>query len=160
MNVTLNQQGGRPVSLLLGETVRAELSSELGFSKEDRNRNIGRIGFVASELTKAGAAAIAAPIAPYAASRQQAKELVEKFGSFYLVHVATPLEYCEKTDRRGIYEKARKGEIKGFTGVDDPYEAPKEGEAALTIDLSKDNVRTAVHQIVLLLESDGLLEQL
>ncbi|KAF2220173.1 hypothetical protein BDZ85DRAFT_32725 [Elsinoe ampelina] len=160
LNVTLNQQGGRSVSLLLGETVRAELSSELGFSREDRDRNIGRIGFVASELTKAGAAVIAAPIAPFAASRQAAKELVEKHGSFYLVHVATPLEYCEKTDRRGIYKRARDGEIKGFTGVDDPYEEPKEGEVALKVDLSTGSVRTAVHQIVLLLESQGLLDQL
>ncbi|KAF2150488.1 bifunctional sulfate adenylyltransferase subunit 1/adenylylsulfate kinase protein-like protein [Myriangium duriaei CBS 260.36] len=158
LNVTLNQQGGRSVSLLLGETVRAELSSELGFSKEDRNRNIGRIGFVASELTKAGAAVIAAPIAPFASSRATARELVEKHGSFYLIHVATPLEYCEKTDRRGIYKRARNGEFKGFTGVDDPYETPT--NAALTVDLSKGSVRTAVHQIVLLLEAEGLLDQL
>ncbi|KAK8202262.1 Sulfate adenylyltransferase [Zalaria obscura] len=160
LNVTLNQQGGRSVSLLLGDTVRHELSSELGFSKEDRNKNVQRIGFVASELTKSGAAVIAAPIAPFHSSRQQAKELVEKFGSFFLIHVATPLEYCEKTDRRGIYAKARAGEIKGFTGVDDPYEAPKDGEAALTVDISKGSVRTAVHQIVLLLEAEGLLDQL
>lgn len=161
LNVTLNQQGGRAVSLLLGETVRANLSTELGFSREDRDRNIGRIGFVASELTKSGAAVIAAPIAPFKSSRKQAKELVEKHGSFYLIHVATPLEYCEKTDRRGLYEKARKGEIKGFTGVDDPYEAPAAGEAALTVDISNGgSVRTAVHQIVLLLESEGLLDQL
>ncbi|PNS19505.1 Sulfate adenylyltransferase [Sphaceloma murrayae] len=160
LNVTLNQQGGRSVSLFLGENIRAELSSELGFSKEDRNRNIGRIGFVASELTKAGAAVIAAPIAPFASSRAQAKELVEKNGSFYLIHVATPLEYCEKTDRRGIYKRARNGEIKGFTGVDDPYEVPEEKEVALKVDLSTGSVRTAVHQIVLLLEAEGLLDQL
>ncbi|KAK0884087.1 Sulfate adenylyltransferase [Friedmanniomyces endolithicus] len=160
LNVTLNQQGGRSVTLLLGETVRSELSSELGFSQEDRNRNIARIGFVASELTKAGSAVIAAPIAPFEKSRLAARKIVEKYGSFYLVHVATPLEFCEKTDKRGIYAKARKGEIKGFTGVDDPYEAPSGKEANLVIDLSKENVRTAVHQIVLMLESDGLLDQL
>lgn len=83
---------------------------------------------------------------------------MEKYGGFYLVHVATPLEYCEKTDKRGIYKKARNGEIKNFTGVDDPYENPK--KADLTVDLSKSNVRTIVHQIVLLLEAEGLLEQL
>ena len=160
LNVTLNQQGGRAVSLLLGETVRSEISSELGFSREDRAKNIARIGFVAAELTKAGAAVIAAPIAPYTDSRKAARELVEKNGSFFLVHVATPLEYCEKTDRRGIYAKARKGEIKGFTGVDDPYEAPEGKEADLVVDLTKVNVRTAVHQIVLLLEAEGLLDQL
>ncbi|KAJ4357352.1 Sulfate adenylyltransferase [Didymosphaeria variabile] len=158
LNVTLNQQGGRSVSLLLGENVRSELSGELGFSREDRDRNIGRIAFVASELTKAGAAVIAAPIAPFEQARQHARELVEKYGSFYLIHVATPLEYAEKTDRRGIYAKARNGEIKGFTGVDDPYEVPQ--KADLTVDISKSNVRTAVHQIILLLEAEGLLEQL
>jgi sulfate adenylyltransferase len=84
--------------------------------------------------------------------------MVEKYGSFYLVHVATPLEYAEQTDRRGIYAKARNGEIKGFTGVDSPYEVPS--KADLVVDISKNNVRTAVHQIVLLLESQGLLEQL
>jgi sulfate adenylyltransferase len=158
LNVTLNQQGGRSVTLLLGETVRSELSSELGFSREDRDKNVARIAFVASELTRAGAAVIAAPIAPFEQARQQAREICEKYGSFYLVHVATPLEYCEKTDKRGIYAKARSGEVKGFTGVDDPYEVP--AKANLTVDLSVSNVRTIVHQIVLLLEAEGLLEQL
>jgi sulfate adenylyltransferase len=157
LNVTLNQQGGRSVSLLLGETVRHELSSELGFSRADREKNIARIAFVASELTRSGAAVIAAPIAPFEDSRDQARKLVEKHGSFYLIHVATPLEYAEKTDKRGIYAKARAGEIKGFTGVDDPYENPI--KADLTVDISQSNVRTAVHQIVLLLEAAGLLEQ-
>lgn len=158
LNVTLNQQGGRSVSLLLGDTVRSELSSELGFSRQDRDTNIARIAFVASELTKSGAAVIAAPIAPFEASRKSAKDLVEKHGSFFLVHVATPLDHCERTDKRGIYAKARAGEVKGFTGVDDPYEAPN--NADLTVDISKTNVRTAVHQIVLLLEASGLLSQL
>ncbi|KAG9230941.1 hypothetical protein BJ875DRAFT_487483 [Amylocarpus encephaloides] len=158
LHVTLNQQGGRSVSLLLGETVRAELSSELGFSRADRTRNIGRIAFVASELTRSGAAVIAAPIAPFEDSRVQARKLVEKHGSFYLIHVATSLEHAEKTDKRGVYAKARAGEIQGFTGVDDPYEDPT--KADLTVDLEKENVRTAVHQIVLLLESEGLLHRL
>ena len=158
LQVTLNQQGGRSVSLLLGETVRSELSSELGFSREDRDKNIGRIGFVASELTRAGAAVIAAPIAPFEAARQHARELVQKHGDFYLVHVATSLEHAEKTDKRGIYQKARSGEIKGFTGVDDPYEVP--AKADLTVDVEKTNVRSIVHQIVLMLESRGLLDRL
>jgi sulfate adenylyltransferase len=158
LNVTLNQQGGRKVSLLLGETVRSELSSELGFSRADRDKNIARIAFVASELTNAGAAVIAAPIAPFEASRKQARQLIEGKGNFYLIHVATSLEYAEKTDRRGIYAKARRGEIKGFTGVDDPYEIPE--KADLTVDIETTNVRTIVHQIVLLLEAEGLLEQL
>ncbi|KKY31433.1 putative sulfate adenylyltransferase [Diaporthe ampelina] len=157
LQVTLNQQGGRSVSMLLGETVRSELSSELGFSKEDRNKNIGRIAFVASELTRSGAAVIAAPIAPFEESRQHARELVEKYGDFYLVHVATPLEHCEKTDKRGIYARARSGEVKGFTGVDDPYEAP--AKPNLVVDASKQTVRSIVHQIVLMLESQGLLDR-
>ncbi|CAI9627194.1 sulfate adenylyltransferase [Alternaria burnsii] len=158
LNVTLNQQGGRSVSLLLGDTIRSELSSELGFSRSDRDKNIARISFVAAELTKAGAAAIVAPIAPFEDSRKAARQTVERFGSFYLIHVSTPLEHAEKTDKRGVYAKARAGEIKGFTGVDDPYEVPT--NADLTVDLSTTNVRTAVHQIVLLLESQGLLTQL
>jgi len=158
LQVTLNQQGGRSVTLLLGETVRSELSSELGFSIEDRHKNIQRIAFVAAELTKAGSAVIAAPIAPFEDSRQQAKETISQYGSFYLVHVATSLAYAEKTDKKGVYAKARNGEIKGFTGVDDPYEIPK--TANLVVDVEKQSVRNIVHQIVLLLESEGLLETL
>ncbi|KHO00976.1 Sulfate adenylyltransferase [Metarhizium album ARSEF 1941] len=157
LQTTLNQGGGRPVSMLLGETVRSELSSELGFSRQDRDLNISRIAFVASELTKAGAAVIAAPIAPFDQARTQARELIEKSGPFFLVHVATPLEYAEKTDRRGIYKRARAGEIKGFTGVDDPYEVPSKPD--LTVNLETQNVRSIVHEIILLLESRGLLDQ-
>ncbi|KAF3912644.1 hypothetical protein ABW21_db0201111 [Orbilia brochopaga] len=156
LQVTLNQQGGRSVTLLLGETVRHELSSELGFSREDRHKNIQRIAFVAAELTRAGAAVIAAPIAPFDSSRRTAKETVGQYGSFYLVHVATPLEHCEATDKRGIYKAAREGRIQGFTGVDDPYEAPE--NADLVVDVSRQDVRSIVHQIVLLLESEGLLD--
>lgn len=156
LQVTLNQQGGRSVSLLLGETVRSELSSELGFAREDRDRNIARIAFVAAELTKAGAAVIAAPIAPFNAARKEARSTVEQYGSFFLVHVATSIEYAEKTDKRGMYKKARAGEIKGFTGVDDPYEVPADAE--LTVDAEKQTVRSIVHQIILMLESGGYLE--
>jgi sulfate adenylyltransferase len=158
LQVTLNQQGGRSVTLLLGETVRGNLSSELGFSREDRAKNISRIAFVAGELTRSGAAVIAAPIAPFAVDRAAAKATVGQYGDFYLIHVATPLEYCEKTDKRGLYAKARRGEIKGFTGVDDPYEGPE--NADLVVDISKQSVRNIVHQIVLLLESNGLLDRL
>ncbi|CAG8577931.1 22174_t:CDS:2 [Cetraspora pellucida] len=155
LQVVLNQQGGRSVSLLLGEIVRHELSSELGFSRKDRDINIARIGFVSAELTKAGAAVIAAPIAPYAEARNHARSLVEAYGGFYLIHVNTPLEYCIQTDRKGIYKKAQSGEIKGFTGVDDPYEKPT--DADIVVDLSKQNVNEICHQIVLLLEKDGYI---
>ena len=157
LEVTLHQQGGRSVSLLLGETVRGNLSSELGFSGADRHKNIQRIAFVAAELTRAGAAVIAAPIAPFEASRKAARETVSQYGSFYLVHVATSLEYAEKTDKKGVYEKARRGEIKGFTGVDDPYEEPL--KADLVVDVEKMTVRSIVHQIVLMLETEGLLDR-
>ncbi|BFZ64614.1 Sulfate adenylyltransferase [Saitoella coloradoensis] len=155
LQVSLNQQAGRSVTLLLGETVRHELSAELGFSREDRYKNVQRIAFVASELTRAGAAVVASPTAPFDDSRKTARATVEASGSFYLIHVATPLEYCEKTDRRGLFKRARAGEIKGFTGVDQPYEAP--ADAQLVVDMSKLDVHSAVHQILLLLESDGLL---
>ncbi|KAL9115045.1 MAG: hypothetical protein Q9187_007365, partial [Circinaria calcarea] len=157
--VTLNQQGGRSVTLLLGENVRSNISSELGFSREDRHKNIQRITFVAAELTRAGAAVIAGPISPFESSRRAAKETISQHGSFYLVHVATSLEYCEKTDKKGIYAKARRGDIKGFTGVDDPYEAPDDNEADLRVDLEYQSVREIVHQIVLMLESEGLLDR-
>ncbi|KAF8894053.1 ATP-sulfurylase [Infundibulicybe gibba] len=159
LQVTLNEQGGRSVSLLLGETVRHELSSELGFSAEDRHLNTQRIAFVAAELTRAGAAVIAAPIAPHEHSRESARATIVQQGgaggNFFLIHVATPLDQCEKTDRRGVYAKARRGEIKGFTGVDDVYETP--GRADLTVDVSRQSIPEIVHSIVLLLETNALL---
>ena len=157
LQVTLNQQGGRSVSLLLGETVRHELSSELGFTREDRDKNISRIAFVAAELTKAGAAVIAAPIAPFEAARNAAGALVSQYGSFFLIHVATSLGYAERADKRGVYARARRGSVKGFTGVDDPYEPPK--NADLTVDVEHQSVRMIVHQIILMLESQGFLGQ-
>ncbi|BFZ58675.1 Sulfate adenylyltransferase [Savitreella phatthalungensis] len=157
LQVTLNQQGGRSVSLLLGETVRSELSSELGFTKEDRDKNIARIAFVSAELTRAGAAVIAAPIAPYDASRKAARQQIEQAGSLILVHVATPLEHCEKTDRKGNYKRARNGEIKGFTGVDSPYEPP--ADADIVVDTSKESVQSIVHKIVLKLDAEGFFLQ-
>ncbi|KAG8932930.1 Sulfate adenylyltransferase [Tulasnella sp. 417] len=159
LQVTLNQQGGRSVSLLLGETVRSELSSELGFSGEDRHKNIQRIAFVSAELSRAGAAVIAAPIAPYERSRAAAREHVVSSagpgGNFFLIHVATPLEVAEKTDRKGVYARARRGEIKGFTGIDDVYEPPK--AADITVDISQQTIPEIVHSIVLLLETNGLI---
>ncbi|KAI5120343.1 hypothetical protein M0805_009418 [Coniferiporia weirii] len=159
LQVTLNQQGGRSVSLLLGETVRSELSAELGFSPEDRHKNIQRIAFVSAELARAGAAVIAAPIAPYERSREAAREHIVHSagagGNVFVIHVATPLEYCEATDRKGRYAAARRGEIKGFTGVDDVYEAPE--RANITVDVTKQSVPEIVHSIVLLLETNSLL---
>ena len=155
LQVTLNQQAGRSTSLLLGENIRAELSTELGFTREDRDKHVARIAFVAAELTKAGAAVIAGPIAPFENGRNAAKEAISQHGSCFLVHVATSLGYCEKTDRRGRYQRAREGKIKNFTGVSDPYEEPKKPD--LVVNIEHGTVRNAVQQIMLMLEAEGLL---
>lgn len=147
LQVTLNQQGGRSVSLLLGEAVRQELSSEFGYSKSERHQNLQRIAFVAAELARAGAAVIASPLAPHESSRAAARETVLQLGgaggNFFLVHVATPLEYCEKTDRRGVYARARSGELENFTGVSDPYETPERPD--LVVDVTTQSVPEIVH---------------
>lgn len=153
--VKLMELGGRNVTMLDGDLVRKNLSSELGFSKEHRNINILRIGYVASEITKNGGVAICAPIAPYAETRRQVREMIEPLGGFLEVHVATPLETCEQRDRKGLYAKARQGIIKEFTGISDPYEEPQTPEMRIdTRDMSADE---AAHQIVLKLESLGFI---
>jgi sulfate adenylyltransferase len=147
--------GGRPVTILDGDLVRKHLSSELGFSKEHRDINIRRIGYVASEITKNGGIAICAPIAPYDSVRKQVRELIEPFGGFVLVHVATPIETCEQRDRKGLYAKARAGIIKEFTGISDPYEAPANAEVVInTADLSPEE---AAQEIILHLEQQGFI---
>ena len=119
---------GRRATMLDGDLVRKHLSAGLGFSRQDRDRNILRIAFVAGEAVKHGGIAICAPIAPYAETRKQARALISEFGQFIEIHLDTPLEVCEKRDRKGLYAKARAGIIKGFTGIDDPYEVPKQPE--------------------------------
>ncbi len=147
--------GGRPVTLLDGDLVRKHLSSELGFSKEHRDINIRRIGYVASEITKNGGIAICAPIAPYDATRKHVRELVEAVGGFILVHIATPVETCEQRDRKGLYAKARAGILKEFTGISDPYEEPKDAEVKInTADLSPEE---AAQEIILHLEREGFI---
>jgi len=147
--------GGRPVTLLDGDIVRKHLSSELGFSKEHRDLNIRRIGFVASEITKNGGIAICAPIAPYDAVRRQVRQMVEPVGGFVLVHVATPLEVCEQRDRKGLYAKARAGIVKEFTGISDTYEPPTDAQVVLdTTDLSPEE---AAQEIILHLEREGFI---
>jgi sulfate adenylyltransferase len=122
---------GRDVTLLDGDVVRTNLSSELGFSREHRDLNIKRIAYVASEITRHGGIALCAPIAPYDRARNEARALIEGRGGFVLVHVSTPLAECERRDPKGLYAKAREGLIKGFTGIDDPYEAPEDAELAI-----------------------------
>jgi sulfate adenylyltransferase len=131
------ETGGRPVTLLDGDLVRKNLSSELGFSKEHRDINIRRIGYVASEITKNGGIAICAPIAPYDGTRKYVRQLIEPYGGFILVHIATTVEVCEQRDRKGLYAKARAGILKEFTGISDPYEVPADAEVTInTGDLS------------------------
>jgi sulfate adenylyltransferase len=154
--VKLMELGGRSATLLDGDHVRKNLSSELGFSREHRDLNILRIGYVASEITKAGGIAICAPIAPYAATRQKVRDMIEPVGGFLEIHVATPLEVCEDRDRKGLYAKARAGILKEFTGISDPYEAPEKPE--LRIDTSTLSPDMAAHQIVLKLEAFGFIK--
>jgi len=151
--VKLLELGGRPVTLLDGDIVRKHLSSELGFSKEHRDINIRRIGFVASEITKNGGIAICAPIAPYDATRKDVRAMVEPGGGFLLVHVSTSLEVCEARDRKGLYAKARAGALPEFTGISDPYEVPD--DADVTIDTTQLTPEEAAQQIILHLESEG-----
>ncbi len=153
--VKLMEMGGRTVTLLDGDLVRKNLSSELGFSREHRDLNILRIGYVASEVTKHGGIAICAPIAPYASTRAKNRQEISKVGGFVEVHISTPVEVCEKRDRKGLYAKARAGIIKEFTGISDPYEAPEAAEVVIdTTDCSPDE---ASQKIILKLEQLGYI---
>ena len=148
------EAGGRTVTLLDGDLVQQHLSSELGFSRHDRDLDVRRIGYVASEITKHGGVAICAPIAPYADSRAVSRALVEATGGgFVLVHVATPLEVCEARDRKGLYARARAGELTEFTGVDEPYEEPD--DAAVTIDTTDVTPTAAAQQVLDHLDVEG-----
>lgn len=153
--VKLMELGGRAVTLLDGDIVRKHLSSELGFSREHRNINILRIGFVASEITKNGGIALCAPIAPYAVTRREVREMVSAAGGFIEVHVATSLEVCEARDRKGLYARARAGLIPEFTGISDPYEVPENAE--LVVDTATQSADEAAHRIILKLESLGYI---
>lgn len=153
--VKLMEQGGRPVTLLDGDVVRKHLSSELGFSKEHRDINIRRIGYVASEITKNGGIALCAPIAPYSATRRAVREMIEQHGAFVEVHVATSIEECERRDRKGLYKLAREGKIKEFTGISDPYEAPERPE--LRLDTETVDPDHCAHQVLLKLEALRLI---
>jgi sulfate adenylyltransferase len=149
------ETGGRPVTLLDGDLVRKHLSAELGFSKEHRDINIRRIGYVASEITKNGGIAICAPIAPYDATRKHVRQMIEPYGGFILVHIATTVEVCEQRDRKGLYAKARAGILKEFTGISDPYEVPADAEVTInTGDLSAEE---AAQEIILHLEREGFI---
>ena len=153
--IKLMEMGGRPVTLLDGDIVRKNLSSELGFSKEHRDLNIRRIGYVASEITKNGGIAICAPIAPYSSTRRAVREDIEAFGAFVEVHIATSIEECERRDRKGLYKLARAGKIKEFTGISDPYDVPVDPD--LRLETENIAVDSCAHQVLLKLESMGLI---
>jgi adenylylsulfate kinase len=146
---------GLVVEYLDGDTVRTHLSKGLGFSKEDRDTNIERIGWVASRLTRQGGAVIAAAISPYEETRRKARELVEEWGSFVEVHVQASVEECARRDVKGLYEKAFAGEIKGFTGVDDPYEAPTSPE--IVVDTEEHEPEESAQIILARLEELGVV---
>ena len=151
----LQEIGGRRVTLLDGDVVRTHLSSELGFSKEHRNINIRRIGYVASEITKNGGIAICAPIAPYTSVRREVRDMVSGYGTFVEIHVATPLEVCEARDRKGLYALARAGKIKEFTGISDPYEEPEVPE--IRIDTDGISIEEAAQQVFHYLRKEHLI---
>jgi sulfate adenylyltransferase len=149
------EMGGRPVTLLDGDLVRKHLSSELGFSKEHRDINSRRIGYVASEITKNGGIAICAPIAPYDSTRKDVRAMIEPVGGFILVHLSTSVDVCEQRDRKGLYAKARAGILKEFTGISDPYEEPTDAEVRInTAELSPEE---AAQEIILHLEREGFV---
>ena len=148
--------GNRPVTLLDGDIVRHNLSSELGFSRNDRNINVRRISFVANEITKNGGIAICAPIAPYTTMRDDARALIEQHGAYIEIHVATSLEVCESRDRKGLYAKARNGIIPEFTGISDPYDVPESPE--LSIDTNNVSPMEAAQEIYLYLFKERYLD--
>ena len=151
----LLERGDRTVSLLDGDLVRQLLSAGLTFSREDRDLNIARIGYVATEVARHGGIAICAPIAPYAAAREGVRRMVSEVGDFLLVHVSTPLEVCEARDRKGLYAKARAGVIGSFTGISDPYEEPD--DADVVIDTSQVSRHDAVAAVLRQLRRGGWL---
>jgi sulfate adenylyltransferase len=153
--VKLMEDGRRPVTLLDGDIVRTHLSSELGFSKKDRSINVQRIGFVASEITKNFGIALCAPIAPYRSDRRVVRELIGQYGGFIEVYVNTPVSVCEARDVKGLYAKARQGIIKDFTGVNDPYEDPKNPE--IVINSSNIDPEVLVQEILLKIEQLGYI---
>jgi sulfate adenylyltransferase len=151
----LLERGDRQVTLLDGDLVRRRLSNGLGFSREDRDLNVLRIGFVASEIAKNGGIAICAPIGPYDAARREVRRMVEESGGFFLVHVATPLEVCEKRDRKGLYAKARMGLLPHFTGVSDPYEEPADAE--IVVDTRTESAEQAAMRVFAYLQRSGYM---
>jgi sulfate adenylyltransferase len=152
----LREHTGRHVSLLDGDMVRQVLSAGLGYSREDRDENVMRIGFVAAEITKHRGIAVCAPIAPFDRTRREVRRLVQDAGGFMLVYIATPLDVCERRDRKGLYAKARAGLLTQFTGVSDPYEVPRDADVVL--DTQQHTVGSATQEIIDRLVDLGYLD--
>lgn len=152
----LMSEGKRNITLLDGDVVRRILANELGFSKADRDLNIRRVGYVASEVTKAGGIALCAAIAPYASARNENRHLISQHGGYIEIYISTSLTECEKRDTKGLYAKARKGELKGMTGVDDPYESPENAE--IVIDTAELSIEDSVKKIIDYLHASGYLK--
>jgi sulfate adenylyltransferase len=154
---SMRESGDRTITLLDGDVVRRELSAGLGFSKADRDANVRRIGWVAAEVGRHRGMAVACPIAPYESARKAARRMATEAGAgFVLVHVATPLEVCEQRDRKGLYARARAGQLRGMTGVDDPYEEPTNAE--LTVDTTDMSVPEAIEVVLAHLVENGWVE--
>jgi sulfate adenylyltransferase len=152
--VSLLLERGRQITLLDGDVVRTHLTKGLGFSREDRDTNILRIGFVAGEIVRHGGIAITAAISPYRATRNEARKMVGE-DRFFEIFVDTPIEVCESRDVKGLYARARRGQITGFTGVDDPYETPVDPE--IILDTVNASAEENAHKIVAFLEERGFL---
>jgi sulfate adenylyltransferase len=151
------EQGARTVTSLDGDVVRRNLSAGLTFSKEDRETNIRRIGWVAAEISRHGGLAVCSPIAPFDSTRQDVRGFVaDAGGAFFLVHVATPLEECERRDRKGLYAKARRGEIPEFTGISSPYEEP--ADADVRVDTTGRSIEEALDDVIAGLREAGYLD--
>ena len=151
------EQGGRTITSLDGDVVRRNLSAGLTFSKADRETNIRRIGWVAAEISRHGGLAVVSPIAPFDETRQQVRAMVDEAGgAFFLVHVATPLEECERRDRKGLYAKARAGEIPEFTGISSPYEEPQ--DADVRVDTTGRTIPDALDDVIVALKEAGYLD--
>jgi sulfate adenylyltransferase len=151
----ITEATARPVTLLDGDAVRTHLSSELGFSREHRDLNIHRIGWVAGEIVRHGGLALCAAIAPYDAARREVRRMIAPLGGFLLVHVSTSLDVCEERDVKGLYARARAGAVPAFTGISDPYETPS--DADLTIDTARVPLEDACALVLERLRGDGYL---
>ncbi len=152
----LLQENGRQVTILDGDVVRTHLSKGLGFSKEDRDTNIRRIGFVAAEIVRHGGLIVCAAVSPYRATRNDVRNMVGR-DHFAEIFMDTPLEVCEQRDVKGLYSKARRGEIKGFTGIDDPYEAPQNPE--ITLDTVQHDAESNARLILEYLVEKGFVRE-